>query len=104
MEEKDFELLIMLDKTKNITHAAEKLYISQSSLSKRIATIEKELGVQLLVRTRTGILFTPSGEEVLKTAETVTEQLQRMREKNCLVKAHPDRPFKGGDFVKLRNL
>lgn len=81
MEEKDFELLIMLDKTKNITHAAEKLYISQSSLSKRIATIEKELGVQLLVRTRTGILFTPSGEEVLKTAETVTEQLQRMREK-----------------------
>lgn len=35
MDEKDFELLEVLDETRNITHAADKLYMTQSALSKR---------------------------------------------------------------------
>lgn len=34
----------------NITRAAEKLYISQPSLSKQLIELEKELGKKLLVR------------------------------------------------------
>ena len=36
MDEKDYELLHALDETRNITHAADKLYMTQSALSKRI--------------------------------------------------------------------
>ena len=36
MTERDFEILEVLNKTKNITHAADLLYINQSALSKRI--------------------------------------------------------------------
>ena len=36
MDEKDFELLRILDETRNITHAADRLYMTQSALSKRI--------------------------------------------------------------------
>ena len=43
MDERDFELLDILEKTKNITHAADLLYVTQSSLSKRITAIENEL-------------------------------------------------------------
>ena len=54
MDERDFELLDILEKTKNITHAADLLYVTQSSLSKRITAIENELGVTLLIRSRQG--------------------------------------------------
>ena len=43
MDEKDFELLEVLDETRNITHAADKLYMTQSALSKRIKSMEQEL-------------------------------------------------------------
>lgn len=84
MDEKDFELLLMLGKTENITHAAEKLYISQSALSKRLAAVEKELGTSLFVRTRSGIHVTPAGEIVLATLQPVTRQLRTMREQLAL--------------------
>lgn len=71
MDDRDYELLLLLNKTKNITHASEELFISQSTLSKRIQAIEKELGVQLLIRSRQGIHFTPVGEEVLKLARKI---------------------------------
>ena len=45
MDEKDYELLHALDETRNITHAADKLYMTQSALSKRIKALEQELGV-----------------------------------------------------------
>ena len=43
MDEKDYELLHALDETRNITHAADKLYMTQSALSKRIKSMEQEL-------------------------------------------------------------
>ena len=70
MDERDFELLTALDKTKNITHAADLLYVTQSSLSKRINAIEQELDIKLLIRSRQGIHFTPEGEIVLHEYQT----------------------------------
>lgn len=58
MDEKDFELLRVLDETRNITHAADRLYITQSALSKRIKAMERELGADILLRSRQGIRFT----------------------------------------------
>lgn len=79
MDERDFEVLSILDKTRNITHAADVLYISQSSLSKRIQIIEQELGVSLMVRSRQGIHFTAAGEIVLKHTLEAAKQLFLMR-------------------------
>lgn len=80
MDERDFELLITLNDTKNITHAADKLFISQSSLSKRIRAIEEELGICLMLRSRQGIHFTPEGEEVLRRSKDASDQLKLMRD------------------------
>ena len=67
-DEKDFELLQALADSRNITKAADKLYITQSALSKRIRAIERELGVELL-RSHQGIRFTPPGRLFWPTAE-----------------------------------
>lgn len=79
MDEQDFQLLLALDKTKNITHAADILYVTQSSLSKRVHALERELNLTLLIRSRQGIRFTPEGELVLAHVEKAADQLQLMR-------------------------
>ncbi|VTS14256.1 LysR family transcriptional regulator [Streptococcus pseudoporcinus] len=68
MDERDLELLVTLDETHNITHAADRLYVTQSALSKRINTLEQELNTQIMIRSRQGIRFTAQGETVLKHA------------------------------------
>ena len=86
MTERDFEMLEILEETGNITRAAERLYVTQSSLSKRINAIEEELDVTLLFRSRQGIRFTPEGEIVLKGARQAAGILDDMREQLSLGK------------------
>ena len=81
MDEKDFELLQALADSRNITKAADKLYITQSALSKRIRSIERELGVELLLRSHQGIRFTPSGEAVLAHCRAAAPEMEQMRRK-----------------------
>ncbi len=79
MDEKDFEMLNLLNETRNITRAAEQLYITQSALSKRIKAIEKELGIKMLIRSRQGIRFTPAGEAVLSYSSAASREMEKMR-------------------------
>ena len=55
----------------NITEAAEKLFISQPSLSAAIHNLEKEMGVTIFVRSKKGVVLTREGEELLSYAGTV---------------------------------
>lgn len=46
----------------NITRAAEKLFVTQSSLSQHIARLEQELGAKLFDRSQNPLVLTPAGE------------------------------------------
>ncbi len=52
----------------NVTIAANRLYISQSSLSRTIANLEKSIGVQLFTRTGNKISLNDAGKIFLETA------------------------------------
>lgn len=79
MTEKDFELLRVLDETRNITKAADRLYLTQSALSKRIQCLEKELETELLIRSRQGIHFTPAGELALDHCRKASREMDLLR-------------------------
>lgn len=79
MNEQDLALLLTLKKTGNITHAANLLFTTQSACSKRIYTLEQELGETLILRSKKGIQFTPQGEIVLAHAQKVADTLAQMR-------------------------
>lgn len=63
----------------NITRAAEKLFITQPSLSQHIAKLEKTLGVKLFDRSKNPMRLTPSGEiyyHYLENTYYLSEKLQ----------------------------
>lgn len=76
----DWILLEMLFKTKNISHAANKLYISQSTLSTRLKNLETEYDVQIVLRRRRGVSFTPEGILLAKHAERMLEEQTKVKE------------------------
>lgn len=59
--------------TGSFSAAADELYISQSSLSKRIIALEKELGVALFDRSRRQIALTPAGAAFVEHARVIDE-------------------------------
>ena len=80
MNENDLHFLKTLHQERSLTKAAEKLFISQPALSYRIRALEKELGVPLFVRSKTGIDLTPQGEYLVEFATKQYNQIQKMKE------------------------
>lgn len=60
--------------------AAERVGISQPSLSLQISNLEKILRVQLVERGRAGALLTPAGREVLKRAKRILADVSELVE------------------------
>ena len=66
-----FKYVYMLYKEGNFTRAAEKLFISQPSLSVAIKNIEKEIGAELFERTGSGVRLTEVGGEYVAAIEKI---------------------------------
>ena len=62
---------VVLSKTRNFLEASEQLNISQSSLSKHMQSLEKELGVTLLDRSTRKVSLSKSGLAFLPYAEKI---------------------------------
>lgn len=71
MDLKQIEYIIKIAEENNITHAAEKLFITQSALNQQLLKLEKELGTPLFYRSRTDWHPTPAGEIYLETARKI---------------------------------
>ena len=72
--------LVTIAECGSITEAAERLFISQPSLSAAIHHLEKEMGVTAFVRSNKGITVTREGEELLSFARMLLEQADLMQE------------------------
>ena len=54
-----------------ISAAARRLRVDHTTIARRLATLEEELGVPLFYRTTTGYLLTPHGQNAVAQAETM---------------------------------
>lgn len=68
--------LVTVADYRNFSEAALHLDLSQSAISHAIASLEEELGVQLLSRGRHGATLTPVGERVIDQAREVLHLLE----------------------------
>ena len=62
------EAFVWVARLKSITRSAEKLCLTQSAVSNRVAALEDELGITLLDRRERSFKLTPSGTRFLQYA------------------------------------
>lgn len=72
---------ITVAQTGTITEAAEKLYISQPSLTNAIHELEKKMNIEIFTRTNKGIIVSKDGEDFLGYARQVLEQAAVLEDK-----------------------
>ncbi len=75
------EYFVTIADCKSINKAAERLFVSQSSLSKTIKNLETELGFPVLFRNHMGVTMTEMGEKLYAHAKMMLEQKEMI---NCL--------------------
>lgn len=62
----------------NVSHAAQRLYVSQSALSQQIRKLEDELGYPLFTRTAHGLRLTEAGARFCKEARPAADAWQQL--------------------------
>jgi DNA-binding transcriptional LysR family regulator len=60
----DLEYFLEVSRTQNISRAAERIGISQPTLTQSIRKLEHSVGAQLFIRTRTGVRLTKTGQRM----------------------------------------
>ena len=62
------------------TKAADRLFITQPTLSQQITKLEHEIGFQLFVRTTRSVAMTPEGEILIKEMRAILSHMNRLTE------------------------
>lgn len=85
MEQDALMTFLTIVSTNSVSKAAEQLYVSQSSVSKRLQQLETELGVPLIVRKKgtRGVELTSAGLAFLPVAEQIIDLCQQSLEMNA---------------------
>lgn len=73
---RQLQSIVALAETLHFRRAAERCGISQPSLTAQIQAIEADLGVQLFERSRSRVVTTPTGREVIDRARRVLAEVQ----------------------------
>ncbi|MGH6762368.1 MAG: LysR family transcriptional regulator [Phyllobacterium sp.] len=63
---------------------AESMHLTQTAVSARIRSLEKQLGRQLFVRNKAGARLTPAGERLVRHAATLIQVWERARQQVAL--------------------
>lgn len=73
MELRVLRYFLEVAREENVTHAAERLHVSQPTLSRQIKELEEELGKKLFTRSNYSIRLTEEGKLLRKRAEEILE-------------------------------
>jgi DNA-binding transcriptional LysR family regulator len=68
---RDLRYFVAVADHRNFTRAAQELFVSQPSLSKQVAALERSLGTPLFRREHDGVRLTQAGEALLPFARRI---------------------------------
>jgi DNA-binding transcriptional LysR family regulator len=77
MELRHLRYFVAVAEELHFGHAASRLHTSQPSLSQQIRNLERELKVQLLVRTKRRVVLSPAGHRFLNEAREILAKADR---------------------------
>lgn len=80
MRVEQFRYLVTILEQGSFRRASQELHISQAALSEAIRSLERELGVRLMDRDRSGVRLTTAGEDVMPHVEALLESERALRD------------------------
>lgn len=78
--------------------AADRLHVTQTTVSARVRTLEEELGRRLFVRNRNGAQLTPAGREFERFAQSFVQIWERARHQLAIPSGHGSVIALGGEL------
>ena len=81
MNEKDLRYFCAAYECKNISRAAEQVYLTPQGLSKAIIRLENELEVSLFTRSQVGIIPTTYADALYSNSQEIIESLKNMKDR-----------------------
>lgn len=75
MRLEQLEQIAAINQCRSVSQAAQKLFMTQPSLSRSVARLEEELGITLFRRLPYGVEPTEAGRRVLKQAEHILQEI-----------------------------
>ncbi|MFG2949390.1 LysR family transcriptional regulator [Streptomyces adustus] len=79
MRTEQLEYITAVTRLGSLRRAADELNLSQPALSETVRNLERELGVDLLERKRTGATMSAAGQELMPHIVSVLEAVDRLR-------------------------
>ncbi len=70
--------LLVVAEERNITHAAQKLFITQPTLTAFLNKLDAQLGFKIFDRSKTPIVLTPEGKEYIDTIQYILFEEQKL--------------------------
>jgi LysR family transcriptional regulator, flagellar master operon regulator len=77
--------------TASFSHAAERLFVTQSTVSARIRTLEDRLGCRLFDRSKAGVFLTPAGNQFTRHARKMVQIWGQARQELALPETYSAR-------------
>ncbi|MBG09330.1 MAG: LysR family transcriptional regulator [Halobacteriovoraceae bacterium] len=75
----DLTFFLEMAKTLNISRSSERSGVTQSALSQSLKRLEKNIGVPLFIRTKTGLKLTKAGSKFLKKSHLILDTWENLR-------------------------
>ena len=75
MNERQLKTLLKTVECGSLSKAEEALFLSKQAIKKQLDSLENEVGIALLTRTRNGIALTPAGEEFCSGAKRILNEM-----------------------------
>ena len=89
------DYIFAIAKEQNLTRAAKRLFVSQSTLTMYLNRVERELGTKLFDRSKTPILPTPAGELCIEELKKI-RQIETRLSGRLQQLAHPEESLNVG--------
>ena len=77
MDVRVLKYFLAVAREQSFSVAAERLYLSQPTLSRQLKELEDELGKPLLIRSNKGVTLTEEGMMLRKRAEEIVELMDK---------------------------
>ena len=75
----DLSFFIEISKTLNLSRASERIGVTQSALSQSLKRLEKNIGLPLFIRTKTGLNLTKAGLKLVKNAQSLLGHWENLK-------------------------